>query len=140
MDLDGNGLVEYSEFSAACLDSTTYTKQAAGRAIFRLLDRDGDGLIGESELTTALGYTEAEEVGELLRDADADNDGYIGSEDFHALLTSDGEEVSYRLYDAGDIHPVSTAIFSQSPTKDRFNFSDITRKASDRRDSPPPAQ
>eukprot|EP01053_Blabericola_migrator_P012697 Blabericola_migrator_1__12696@NODE_811_length_6422_cov_187_104485_g572_i0_p1_GENE_NODE_811_length_6422_cov_187_104485_g572_i0NODE_811_length_6422_cov_187_104485_g572_i0_p1_ORF_typecomplete_len864_score126_23Pkinase/PF00069_25/1_8e75Pkinase_Tyr/PF07714_17/3_4e46EFhand_7/PF13499_6/3_4e11EFhand_7/PF13499_6/3_6e11EFhand_8/PF13833_6/0_00092EFhand_8/PF13833_6/0_032EFhand_8/PF13833_6/0_02EFhand_8/PF13833_6/0_00021EFhand_1/PF00036_32/0_0014EFhand_1/PF00036_32/0_0025EFhand_1/PF00036_32/0_0014EFhand_1/PF0 len=142
VDLDGNGQIEYSEFAAACLDSSTYTQESTEKAIFRLLDRDGDGLIGQGELKRALGWSDnelaaealppddSEFIQEIIKDADADEDGYIGTEDFKALLDSDGDnDDTTRLYNADDLPPPHICTEAMGRSHDQFDFSAVARSS-----------
>lgn len=60
VDLDGDGVIEYSDFVAACLDQSTFKHPAAHKAVFRVLDRDMDNKIGLNELKAALGWNKLE--------------------------------------------------------------------------------
>lgn len=63
VDLDGDGVIEFSDFVAACLDQSTFQHPAAHKAVFRVLDRDMDNKIGLNELKTALGWNKLDANG-----------------------------------------------------------------------------
>lgn len=143
VDLDGNGQIEYSEFAAACLDSSTYTQESTEKAVFRLLDRDGDGRIGQGELKRALGWTNGEVssqpelppadldfISQIISVADADKDGFIGTEDFKAILDSDSDnDETSRLYNAEDLPPQHLYEEVIGKSRDQFDFSAVARSS-----------
>eukprot|EP01054_Gregarina_sp_Poly1_P010509 Gregarina_sp_Poly_1__10508@NODE_770_length_6346_cov_91_421086_g567_i0_p1_GENE_NODE_770_length_6346_cov_91_421086_g567_i0NODE_770_length_6346_cov_91_421086_g567_i0_p1_ORF_typecomplete_len851_score104_80Pkinase/PF00069_25/2_9e73Pkinase/PF00069_25/1_1e03Pkinase_Tyr/PF07714_17/2_2e42Pkinase_Tyr/PF07714_17/4_3e02EFhand_7/PF13499_6/3_1e12EFhand_7/PF13499_6/3_2e10EFhand_1/PF00036_32/0_00042EFhand_1/PF00036_32/0_0025EFhand_1/PF00036_32/0_0007EFhand_1/PF00036_32/0_011EFhand_6/PF13405_6/2_1e05EFhand_6/PF1 len=142
VDLDGNGQIEYSEFAAACLDSSTYTQESTERAVFRLLDRDGDGRIGQGELKRALGWSadelstekippaDSEFISQIIMGADADKDGYIGAEDFKAILDSDDDtDETSRLYNAEELPPSHIYDEAMGRSCDQFDFSVVARNS-----------
>lgn len=45
MDANQNGLIDYTEFIAACLQSYNYLQDAQLRAAFAYFDKDGSGAI-----------------------------------------------------------------------------------------------
>lgn len=136
VDLNCNGKIEYSEFAAACLDNSTYRKPAASKAVFGMLDRDGDGRIGSGELKRAFGWSEDHDlVDQIFEDADIDKDGFIGAEDFDVLL--EDSEIRPKLYDAGDSSFTQNQFFDEvlgRKSKDCFDFSKIAKKINDNQD------
>jgi calmodulin len=91
VDIDGNGQIDFEEF--VCLmnrrSKETDTEEEVINA-FKVFDKDGQGLISSTELhhiMTTLGdkLTE-EEVGEMIREADIDGDGYINYEEFVRMM------------------------------------------------------
>ena len=61
------------------------------REVFRVFDRDGNGLISVTELRqvmSSLGGLTEEEVEELVREADRDGDGQVNYEEFVTLMNS----------------------------------------------------
>eukprot|EP01055_Gregarina_sp_Pseudo9_P001360 Gregarina_sp_Pseudo_9__1359@NODE_190_length_3691_cov_19_524918_g175_i0_p1_GENE_NODE_190_length_3691_cov_19_524918_g175_i0NODE_190_length_3691_cov_19_524918_g175_i0_p1_ORF_typecomplete_len836_score178_33Pkinase/PF00069_25/9_1e74Pkinase_Tyr/PF07714_17/3_4e43Pkinase_Tyr/PF07714_17/3_5e03EFhand_7/PF13499_6/5_9e12EFhand_7/PF13499_6/6_3e10EFhand_1/PF00036_32/0_00049EFhand_1/PF00036_32/0_0024EFhand_1/PF00036_32/0_00058EFhand_1/PF00036_32/0_0077EFhand_6/PF13405_6/1_1e05EFhand_6/PF13405_6/0_14EFhand_6/PF len=142
VDLDGNGQIEYSEFAAACLDSSTYTQESTEKAVFRLLDRDGDGRIGQGELKRALGWAtgdlaveelppaDYDFITQIISGADADKDGFIGTEDFKAILDSDEDnDETSRLYNAEDLPPPHLYDEATGKSCDQFDFSAVARSS-----------
>ena len=95
VDADGNGTIDFPEFLMLTsrkmkdTDSEEDIKEA-----FRVFDRDASGFISAGELAhvmTNLGEKLTdEEVDEMIREADVDNDGRINYEEFLTMMTSDG--------------------------------------------------
>jgi calcium-dependent protein kinase len=51
MDSNNNGVIDYTEFIAACLQSYNYLKESHLKAAFFYFDKDGSGTISKEELT-----------------------------------------------------------------------------------------
>jgi len=96
IDADGSGNIDYTEFLAATLDPRVYIKEEFCWAAFRIFDRNGDGKIGESELWKVLNGGEHEGgvnrayVAELLKDVDANGDGFIDFGEFMTMMRGTG--------------------------------------------------
>ncbi|XP_010549835.1 PREDICTED: probable calcium-binding protein CML18 [Tarenaya hassleriana] len=93
-DRNNNGLIEFSEFVALVepdLVRCPYTDEQL-RAIFKLLDRDGNGYITAAELAHSmakLGHAlTAEELTGMIKEADRDGDGCIDFDEFVQAITS----------------------------------------------------
>lgn len=54
MDSNQNGLIDYTEFIAACLQSYNYLKENHLRSAFAYFDKDGSGTISKDELRACL--------------------------------------------------------------------------------------
>ena len=54
MDSNNNGLIDYTEFIAACMYSQNYTQEKKIRQAFEYFDRDGSGAISAEELKECL--------------------------------------------------------------------------------------
>ena len=81
IDSNQNGLIDYTEFIAACLQSSSYLKENHLKAAFSFFDKDGSGTISRSELRQCLqsedfAMTE-EEINTMLEGVDADGDGEV---------------------------------------------------------------
>lgn len=47
---DKSGKINYTEFIATCLDNSVIYKEENIMGVFRMLDRDGNGVVEASEL------------------------------------------------------------------------------------------
>jgi solute carrier family 25 protein 14/30 len=103
VDLDGDGIIQYSEFSAY-VDAHEYSLRTA----FDAIDVDGSGEITKDELKLLLDRMhmkcEASRIDELLRNVDTDGSGTISFEEWRSafalldpedLLRSLDESVSF---------------------------------------------
>ena len=54
IDTNQNGLIDYTEFIAACLHSYNYLKESHLRSAFSYFDKDGSGTISREELRQCL--------------------------------------------------------------------------------------
>ena len=94
MDSNQNGLIDYSEFIAACLQSYNYLKENHLRSAFAYFDQDGSGQISKDELRLCLqsdDFTLSEDqINNLLQGVDANNDGQI---DYSEFINMMGESI-----------------------------------------------
>lgn len=105
LDPTGSGIVEYTEFLAACLTKTQYMQEEVCRAAFHRLDFDHDGIVSRKDLARLLsdkdgmrdaGLTGAslceliDELENIMQDADGNNDGGVSFEEFMELMGDDG--------------------------------------------------
>lgn len=90
IDSNQNGLIDYSEFIAACLQSYNYLQENQLKAAFSYFDKDGSGTISRDELRVCLqsdDFTLSEEqINELLNGVDANNDGQIDYQEFITMM------------------------------------------------------
>ena len=90
MDANQNGLVDYSEFIAACLQSHNYLQESHLRGAFAYFDKDNSGSISKEELRMCLqsdDFTLTEEqIDELLAGVDANNDGEVDYQEFLEMM------------------------------------------------------
>lgn len=81
IDANQNGLIDYTEFIAACLQSYNYLKENHLKSAFIYFDKDGSGTISPDELRACLqsdDFTMTEEqINQLLSGVDSNNDGQI---------------------------------------------------------------
>jgi len=54
IDSNQNGLIDYTEFIAACLQSYNYLQESHLRTAFAYFDQDNSGQISQAELRTCL--------------------------------------------------------------------------------------
>lgn len=91
IDSNQNGLIDYTEFIAACLQSSSYLKENHLKAAFSFFDKDGSGTISRSELRQCLqsedfAMTE-EEINTMLEGVDADGDGEVDYQEFIQMMS-----------------------------------------------------
>lgn len=90
IDSNQNGLIDYTEFIAACLHSYSYLKENHLRSAFTYFDKDGSGTISRDELRTCLqsdDFTLTEEqINELLDGVDANDDGEVDYDEFLNMM------------------------------------------------------
>lgn len=93
VDLDGNGTIDFKEFLGLMVRKMkgTDTEEELLEA-FKVFDRDGNGYITSHELRhimTNLGEgLTPEEVEEMVKEADLDNDGQIDYDEFVKMMMS----------------------------------------------------
>ena len=93
VDLDGNGTIDFKEFLCLMVKKMkdTDTDEELLEA-FKVFDRDGNGFITSHELRHIMnnlgeGLT-PEEIEEMIKEADLDNDGQIDYEEFVKMMMS----------------------------------------------------
>jgi calmodulin len=91
VDIDGNGIIDFEEF-VVMMNRRNRESDAEEEVInaFRVFDTDSDGIISSSELrhvmTTLGDKLTDEEVDEMIREADIDNNGLIYYEEFVRMM------------------------------------------------------
>ncbi|ORZ01536.1 hypothetical protein BCR43DRAFT_181949 [Syncephalastrum racemosum] len=93
VDSDGNGTIDFSEFLTMLARKMKDTdSQEEIQEAFKVFDKDGNGYISAAELRhvmTSLGEKlSEEEVDEMIREADIDQDGQINYEEFVKMMMS----------------------------------------------------
>ncbi|SCM13041.1 calcium-dependent protein kinase 5, putative [Plasmodium chabaudi adami] len=94
LDTDGNGLIDYTEFLAACLDHSILEQDAVCRNAFKVFDANGDGIISKDELLNVLSFSNdqmtfsKEIIESIIKEVDANNDGYIDYDEFYKMMSS----------------------------------------------------
>lgn len=95
MDSNRNGMIDYTEFIAGCLQSYNYLKENHLKSAFTFFDKDGSGTISKDELKTCLqseDFTLQEEmVDKLLKEADKNNDNQIDYNEFISMMKTNTE-------------------------------------------------
>jgi len=90
IDSNKNGLIDYTEFIAACLHSQNYLKENHLKTAFAYFDKDNSGTITKEELKDCLksdDFTlEDDEIDKLLFGVDQDGDGQIDYVEFIAMM------------------------------------------------------
>ncbi|CRG95088.1 calcium dependent protein kinase 5, putative [Plasmodium gallinaceum] len=93
LDTDGNGLIDYTEFLAACLDHSIFQQDVICRNAFNVFDLDGDGIITKDELYKILSFSAVqisfskEIIENLIKEVDSNNDGFIDYDEFYKMMT-----------------------------------------------------
>eukprot|EP00461_Guttulinopsis_vulgaris_P001510 UN01510 len=91
-DADGNGTIDFTEFLTMMEKKLRQaeTEDDEIREAFRVFDKNGDGFISAAELRhvmTNLGEKlTQDEVDEMIREADLDNDGQIDWNEFVRMM------------------------------------------------------
>ena len=92
LDENGDGVIEFKEF--LILMTRKMNKAPSEHEFleaFKDFDKDGNGLISSHEfriVMTRLGHNLSEEqIEEMIREADEDNDGFINYEEFSKMIS-----------------------------------------------------
>ena len=93
VDIDGNGTIDFQEFLGLMARKMRDTDSEEELVeAFKVFDRDGNGLISPNELQhvmTSLGENvTADEVEEMIKEADLDGDGHINYEEFVRMIVN----------------------------------------------------
>lgn len=91
VDIDGNGNINFQEYiSLMARRMRDGDLEEEMKQVFKLFDRDGNGLVGASELKSVMiGIGEKitdDEVEDMIREADKDGDGYISYQEFKDII------------------------------------------------------
>ena len=92
MDTNGNGMLDYTEFIAGCMQSYVYCKESNLKTAFEYFDKDKSGNISKDELLQCmqdedLTITE-EEIDRMIKEVDIDGDGEINYKEFLEMMKS----------------------------------------------------
>ena len=93
VDIDGNGTIDFKEFlglmARKMRDADTEEELIEA---FKVFDRDGNGFITSHELRNIMNSLgeglSPEEIEEMIKEADLDNDGQIDYEEFVKMMMS----------------------------------------------------
>jgi calcium-dependent protein kinase len=90
IDHDGNGLINYSEFVASTIDVSDFLTEERVIALFKSFDCDDDEKIEEKNIVEAMMRigveVSEEEVKEIIKMHDMDQDGFISLSEFKKML------------------------------------------------------
>ncbi|GAB2281873.1 Probable calcium-binding protein cml16 [Dionaea muscipula] len=93
MDLNGNGTIEFDELVNAILsnlDEQIWINQGHLLEIFRIFDRDGNGVITPAELAGTMAKMGQpltyKELTEMITEADTNGDGVISFNEFASIM------------------------------------------------------
>lgn len=91
VDIDGNGNINFQEYiSLMARRMRDGDLEEEMKQVFKLFDRDGNGLVGASELKSVMiGIGEKitdDEIDDMIREADKDGDGFISYHEFKDII------------------------------------------------------
>lgn len=97
LDVDGSGMIDYTEFLAATLDRQQYDSERLCWNAFRVFDRNGDGSITRDELAEVLKSFDPTDMSEeamnkVMREVDTNGDGAIDFEEFLVMMRSAADQ------------------------------------------------
>lgn len=96
-DTDGGGMIEYTEFLAACMDKRTIIREEVVWEAFRVFDSDGSGTITKKELLKILTGNSGDKIRQtygskavdnFLEEYDVTGDAQIDFDEFMEMLQS----------------------------------------------------
>jgi calcium-dependent protein kinase len=89
IDVNNDGKINFTEFLISAMNREKFLSKQRIEQAFHLFDLDGDGFISRQELQNVMGGIEMndEELLNLLKEGDENDDGQISKEEFIALLT-----------------------------------------------------
>eukprot|EP00980_Cylindrotheca_fusiformis_P022242 scaffold9153_cov121-Cylindrotheca_fusiformis.AAC.6 len=103
IDLNNNGLVQYTEFLASAIEGQSKIEEERIAEAFDQLDADSSGKISKVELLSFLGKdAHVEEIDEILTEWDTDKDGMISFDEFKAMFRKNSSTRKQQLFGAGD--------------------------------------
>ncbi|EFJ09896.1 calcium dependent protein kinase [Selaginella moellendorffii] len=85
-DVDGNGSIDYTEFITATMHLNKMEKEDHLYSAFQFFDKDNSGYITVEELEQALGDLNMQDLTEIIKEVDTDNDGKIDYDEFVAMM------------------------------------------------------
>uniref|UniRef100_A0A6U1ZVH7 Uncharacterized protein n=1 Tax=Trieres chinensis TaxID=1514140 RepID=A0A6U1ZVH7_TRICV len=91
-DLDGTGVLHYTEFLAATIEARGVIGRERLAEAFDRLDSDDSGYISTENLREILGHLPNDLIDEIIEEADLNNDHQISYDEFLAMWEGDGEE------------------------------------------------
>jgi len=80
VDLDGNGVIEYTEFVMATMNEKNMISNEKLRAAFNMFDKDGSGTISPDEIKEVLGFDSSisqDALDKIIKEVDENGDGEI---------------------------------------------------------------
>ena len=90
IDSNNNGVIDYTEFIAACMYSQDYSQEKQIRQAFQYFDKDNSGTISADELRLCLQSEDQtltdEEISKLIAEVDENNDGLIDYREFLEMM------------------------------------------------------
>jgi len=97
LDEDGDGNVDFDEFKVAQgLSSKKADNKEDQKEVFAKFDRDGDGQVTAAELLAVCDFLDSDGAKEIMQQADADNDGKIGFDEWLSAMSKAPKPTSAR--------------------------------------------
>lgn len=95
IDSNNNGVIDYTEFIAACMYSQDYSQEQQIKQAFQYFDKDNSGTISADELKSCLQsedqtLTDAD-VAKLIQEVDNNKDGIIDYNEFIEMMSHQGK-------------------------------------------------
>lgn len=89
-DVDGNKVVDFEEF-LKLMGELPAENMTELRHVFAIFDKNGDGYISKSEMKSAMKKINEnfndEEIDDIIKEADLDDDGEVNFNEFVVLMT-----------------------------------------------------
>eukprot|EP00746_Dinoflagellata_sp_MGD_P009654 gnl/MRDRNA2_/MRDRNA2_119682_c0_seq1.p1 gnl/MRDRNA2_/MRDRNA2_119682_c0~~gnl/MRDRNA2_/MRDRNA2_119682_c0_seq1.p1 ORF type:complete len:472 (-),score=111.78 gnl/MRDRNA2_/MRDRNA2_119682_c0_seq1:62-1477(-) len=94
LDSDGSGAIDYTEFIAAVMDKSLFTKRENLWMAFRAFDENQDGKISKEELKKFLAGDHGSSISDakilqMIKEVDKDGDGHIDFDEFVNFMEKD---------------------------------------------------
>ena len=90
IDSNNNGVIDYTEFIAACMYSQDYSQEKQIKQAFQYFDKDNSGTISAEELRLCLQSEDQtltdDDVEKLIAEVDQDRDGLIDYKEFLEMM------------------------------------------------------
>ena len=77
VDVDGSGMIDYSEFVMATMNEKELISTEKLKAAFNLFDLDGTGTISPDEIKSVLCIDDNAIIDKIIADIDENDDGVI---------------------------------------------------------------
>lgn len=143
-DTDGGGMIEYTEFLAACLDKRSIIREEVVWEAFRVFDSDGSGKITHKELLKILTGNSGQKIREtygskavnnFLGEYDVSGDSQIDFDEFMEMLQA--VKVTYVEEKAKADRTLSLALWEAGcgPVQDSPPLQPVDKKLSSERKS-----
>jgi Ca2+-binding EF-hand superfamily protein len=79
-DVNGDGVISYEEWLMAAAQRRLDQKEERLYQAFKQFDLNGDGKISQAEMKEVLSSTTDREIAEMIKEVDADGDGFVDYE------------------------------------------------------------
>lgn len=90
IDSNNNGVIDYTEFIAACMYSQDYSQEQQIKQAFQYFDKDNSGTITMDELRLCLQSEDQtltdDDINNLIQEVDENQDGQIDYQEFLEMM------------------------------------------------------